>query len=180
MKKKILLMAIALMSIGITNTAMAQKQETGTASASAYIINPIAINKTVDMSFGNIAIGTGVGTVLIAPSSEGGLTIGGDAFIPATGGSSAAAKFTISGENSYTYTITIPTGDHTITHTNTTDVMIVNNFTSSIGTGAGDGFLDASNGNQVLYVGATLNISGDQLTGSYASLTAFDVKVNYN
>ncbi len=179
MKKKILLMAIALMSIGITNTVMAQATATQSANASAKIITPIDISKDADMSFGNIGIDGTVGTVILAASADGSRTEGGGAFLPATTGTVAAAEFTVSGENSYTYTITIPTGTHTITHTNATDVMTVSNFTSSPDTNAGNGELSAA-GSQTVYVGATLNLVASQQAGTYTSLTGFNVVVNYN
>jgi hypothetical protein len=40
-------------------------QESATASASAYIIVPISIEKTADMNFGNIVAPTADGTVIL-------------------------------------------------------------------------------------------------------------------
>jgi hypothetical protein len=53
--------------------------------------------------------------------------------------------------------------------------MIVNTFQSSpSGTGTLTG------GSEVLTVGATLNVTGGQVAGTYTSSTPFDVTVNYN
>jgi hypothetical protein len=78
-------------------------QVSATATASATIITPIAISKTVDMNFGNIAVsGTG-GTVVLAPAgtrtSTGGVTL------PVVAGTVAAASFTVTGLSTYTFSI---------------------------------------------------------------------------
>ena len=94
--------------------------------------------------------------------------------MPATIGTVAAASFTVSGQGSYTYAITLPSscvitdaGSHTMT---------VNGFTS---TPATTGLLSAG-GSQTLTVGATLNVSAAQAAGTYTNATGVPVTVNYN
>src|SRR5579871_264943 len=106
MKNIIKSIAIASVAvIGFSTSSFAQA--TATASASANIITPISIVKTVDMNFGNVAVsGSTAGTVVLVPagtrSATGGVTL------PATTGTVSAASFTVSGQASYTYAITLP------------------------------------------------------------------------
>jgi hypothetical protein len=94
--------------------------------------------------------------------------------LPATVGTVAAASFTVSGQGSYTYSISLPStctitdaGSHTMT---------VNGFTSNPAT---TGAL-SSGGTQTLTVGATLNVIAGQSAGTYTNATGVPVTVNYN
>lgn len=163
--------AIAIAMFGFATSSFAQ--ETASATASATIVTPIAITKTVDMNFGNVAVqSTTDGTVILAPAST--RTYTGGVTLPATAGTVTAASFTIDGEDAYTYVITLPSTDHQITYA-TTNHMQVNSFTSNP---SATGALTA--GTQTLTVGATLNVIGAQPAGLYVSDSPFDVIVNYN
>ncbi|SFD78748.1 protein of unknown function [Chitinophaga sp. CF118] len=146
-------------------------QVTASADASATIVTPISITKTADMNFGNVAVqSTTAGTVVLAPDNS--RTKTGGVTLPATTGTISAAIFTVSGEGSYTYTITLPSS---VTITNAGNNMTVNTFTS---TPSGTGTL--SSGTQTLKVGATLNVAAGQAAGTYTSATPFNVTINYN
>ena len=146
-------------------------QVTVSANATATIVTPISIAKTADMDFGNVAVQSSTaGTVVLAPDNSrvqtGGVTL------PATTGTVSAATFTVSGEGSYSYTITLPSS---ITITNAAINMTINTFTSTpSGTGA------LSSGSQTLKVGATLNVAAGQAAGTYTTATPFNVTINYN
>lgn len=149
-------------------------QATATATATATIIAPITIANAVDMNFGNIAIQAGTaGTVVIAPAGTRTRTAG--VTLPNTTGTVSAASFTIGGEDVYTYSITLPSSDYTITDSAGNETMIVNTFTSTPST---TGTL--TGGAQTLNVGATLNVSAAQSPGTYTNTSGFDVTVNYN
>lgn len=162
--------AAAALLLGSSVAVMAQ--ETATATATARIVTPISITKTVDMNFGNVAVQSATaGTVVMTPagvrSTTGGTTL------PVTAGTVTAASFTIAGESGYTYAITLPVSALTITSSSNT--MTVSSFTSSpSSTGTLTG------GSQTLTVGATLNVGAGQAAGTYASGTPFNVTVNYN
>ena len=169
---KFFAIAIVLISFGAATFA----QVTASATATATIITPIAITKTVDMNFGNlyVAVATG-GTVLLTPESV--RTATGGVGFPGTAGTVSAASFTVTGLADATYSITIPAGPLTITHDLGTATMTVGTWTSTPTVVAG-GVL--TGGTQTLNVGATLNVTAAQLTGLYVSETPFDVTVNYN
>jgi hypothetical protein len=170
--KKISFLLTTVVLVAISAISYGQQTASATASASATIITPISISKTVDLNFGNVAVGGTSGTVAITAagvrSATGGVTL------PATAGSPAAASFTVTGQGSYTYAITLPstatTIDDGLSHT-----MTVGTFVSNPGT---TGTL--SSGTQTLTVGATLNVGANQTPGVYTSATPFTVTVQYN
>jgi hypothetical protein len=168
MKHKLL--ALGLLVFGFVANASAQ--ETATATSSATVVTPISITKTADMNFGNISVQSATGgTVVLSPASlrtpTGGVTL------PATAGTVTAASFTINGQDGYTYAVTLPTTDVTLSN-GAAGTMVANDFTSDPAT---TGIL--TGGTQILNVGATLNIAAAQADGDYIS-PAFDVTVNYN
>ena len=169
MRKIILVFLAIVMVVSFSNKLMAQV--TATATATATIITPIAITKTVDMNFGNVAVTSVAGAVILAPAGT--RTTTGGVTLPATARTVTAASFNVTGIEGYTYAITLPITDHTIS--NGTNNMIVNAFTS---TPSGTGKLTA--GAQPVTVGATLNVGVAQVAGTYTSVTPFNVSVNYN
>ena len=174
-KMKNLTKAIVTAAIIIAGTNVSFAQATATASASATIITPISIVKTVDMNFGNVAVSATLsGTVVLAPAGT--RTTGGTGVtLPATTGTVAAASFTVSGQASYTYAITLPTTTVVITD-GASHNMNVTAFTSNPSvTGALSG-----TGTQTLTVGATLNVSAAQFAATYTNATGVPVTVNYN
>ena len=150
-------------------------QVTATATASATIVTPLAITKTADMNFGNLAVNATAGTCALTAAAAptravtGGVTLMG-------GGTVASAAFTVTGLINATYAITLP-ADGVVTLTGPGVPIPANTFISNPTVAAG-GNLGAG-GSQTLYVGATLSIAGSQAAGAYAS-TPFNVTVNYN
>jgi len=165
-------LATAAIAIAFSNSSFAQS--TATASASATIITPITIVKNVNMDFGNVAVSASLaGTVVLAPAGTRSTGGAGGVTLPSTTGTVAGADFTVSGQASYTYAITLPSSATISSGSNT---MNVNAFTSSPAT---TGTL-SSGGTQDLKVGATLNVSAAQAAGLYTNSTAVPVTVNYN
>jgi hypothetical protein len=169
--KTIRISGIAIIMIGFSSSMLAQV--TASATGTATIVTPIAIANAADMNFGNVAVSSSSGTVVLAP--EGTRTTTGGVTLPATAGTVTAGSFSITGEGSYTYAITLPSSDYILTRSGESETMAVNTFTS---TPSGTGTL--SSGSQTLNVGATLNVGGSQVAGTYTNATGFDVTVNYN
>lgn len=168
--------SLAIASIAIAGISSdAHAQASATASASANIITPISMVKDVDMNFGNVAVSaTLAGTAILSPAGTRTTGGAGGVTLPATTGTVAAAQFTVSGQASYTYAITLPS-TATITD-GASHNMTVDNFTSSP---TSTGVL-SSGGTQVLTVGATLNVAAAQPAGLYTNATGVPVSVNYN
>ncbi len=169
--KTIKLMASALVLIAFASSAKAQS--TATATATATIVTPISITKNVDMNFGNIAVTASGGSVILAPAGT--RTTTGGVTLPVTTGTVAAASFTVAGQGSYTYDITLPST--AVVLTSGANTMNATAFTCNIGATAG---ALSAGGTQVINVGATLGVSAAQAAGTYITGTPFSVTVNYN
>lgn len=165
MKKLFLL----LMMVGFAAGAYAQA--TTSATASATVVTPISISKTVDMSFGNVAVKSDAGGTVVLDTNDGTSTTG-DVTLPATAGTITSASFGIAGEDGYTYAITLPTTVN-ITDAVSSEIMELSSFTS-----APDATGTLTGGAEVLKVGATLTVGAGQVSGAYTG--SFDVTVNYN
>ena len=167
-KLSILLSLVAIFSIA-SFTAKAQVK--ATAEASANIVGPISITKSVDLSFGNVAVSpTLAGTVVLGPAST--RTKTGGVTLPVLAGTVTAAKFTVAGEAGTTYSITLPAA-FTITGAGTP--MTIDNFVS---TPSATGSL--ASGTEDIFVGGTLNVAAGQVSGLYTNTTDLVVTVNYN
>jgi len=162
---------LALTFVTFAFAANTFAQVSATAPATATIVSPIAITKTVDLQFGNVAASASAGTVTMDPA--GARTAGGGVTLPATTGTVTAASFTVTGTAGYTYAITLPGAATTLA--NGANTMTVDNFTS---TPNATGTLTA--GTSTLTVGARLNVGANQASGLYTSTAPFTVTVNYN
>lgn len=167
---KLIFKTLTAALIMIAFSVNASAQANATAQASATIITPISIALNTDMNFGNVAVGATAGTVALA--TDGSRSITGGVTLPATTGTVSAAVFTVSGEDGFTYAITLP---GTITLTNGGNTMDVGTFTSNP---SGTGTLTGAS--ETLNVGATLSVSAGQASGTYTNTTDLTVSVNYN
>jgi hypothetical protein len=173
MKTKTIMGSVLFTLIFLMGTIFSSSgQVSANANVTATIVTPITITKILDINFGNIAIGALAGTVTINPSSVRSLT--GGITLPTITGTFNAAKFEITGENNYGYSITLPSTD-TIVDDGAGHSMIVNNWTSSP---TPVGLL--SSGKQDLFIGATINVLANQPAGTYTSNIPFTITVNYN
>ncbi len=171
MKALIKMVPLVIAMFLISGTAFTQV--TASATASATILAPISLTKTVDVNFGNLAVNATPGTIVLTPASARSAT-GGVTFLPSNAGTITAASFTVNGLADATYSITLPATATVIS--NAGNDMTVDSWTSDptpTGTLSGAG-------NQVLNVGATLNVPASSVAGVYTSTTPFNVPVNYN
>ncbi len=164
----------ALLALLVTSTVAMAQQDNATASATpagATIAAAITIVHTAHLHFGQIVAGVGAGTVEQTAAASPTRTATGCTLGNTTGMS--PATFTVGGEPSATYAITLP-GDSDVTLTGPGDPMAITAFTSSP---SGTGTLSGG-GTQTLYVGGTLNVGAAQVAGAYTG--TFDVTVTYN
>lgn len=166
--KKLIILFVAVAGFAVTSKA----QVTATASSSATIITPIAISKTADLNFGNIAVSPTVpGTVALATSGT--RTPTGGVTLPAVTGTVTAASFTVTGSGTSTFAITLP-GTISLsdgaTHTMSLGTLVSNP--------SGTGTLAA--GTATVAVGGTLTVSAGQVAGTYTNAAGLAVTVNYN
>ncbi|WP_212003819.1 DUF4402 domain-containing protein [Chitinophaga sp. HK235] len=173
MKKEILSLTMLAAVLCVDNVS-AQTSGTATANASASVVTPLTvINLNGNLSFGNIAPSGTAGAVILDPNGTRTFT-GGVSALP--GGGVNVGTFQVTGENGFSYSITLPAS---VSLTNTTSggaqTLFANNFTSfPTPTGVLTG------GSQTLLVGATLQVPGGSVPGVYSTATPFSVTVNYN
>lgn len=141
----------------------------GPASADAGAqVASIGITRNVDLNFGQVVTSASSGTVVITPSGSrsatGGAMLG-------SGAAASAASFTVSGDPLATYAITLPSST---TLSSGGPTMTLETFTS---TPSGTGSL-SDMGSQTLTIGATLQVSAVQESGTYTG--SFSVRVDYN
>ena len=162
--------AVAVGAIGLAAVLPSNAQAASTtATAAAVVATAIGIANTVDMDFGSITE-AGAGTVVLA--TDGSRTTTGGVSLLA-GGPGAAASFDVTGQANQTYSITLP---GSVTLDSGGNTMTANTFVSlPTPTGTLNGA-----GTETLLIGATLIVGAGQATGSYLSLSAFTMTVNYN
>lgn len=167
---KLALIALAVVASGHGFAAVA------TASASCVVIDPIAVSKSADLSFGKFAAGAG-GTLTVGTS---GLRASGGVLPTADGGASTAAILVVSGGKGATFSVRHG-GSTALSRTAGPDTMTLTTFSDlgganeSTGT-ATSGTLGA--GTQSIYIGGTLNVAPNQAVGNYAGEVS--VTVDYN
>lgn len=127
----------------------------------------IGITLQQHLVFGRFAPTASAGSVTI--STAGGRTGSNVALIS---GAYAQAIFKVTGDADATYSITLPALD-TVLLASGTNTMMVQQFRS---TPATTGTLDA-NGQQLLHIGATLEVGSNQARGDYSA--TFDITVEY-
>jgi hypothetical protein len=187
--KKILLSIVAIAAIvalpisataASTTTVGTNTVTTPAITAAAKIIQPISIvTDGVQLNFGTIASSTSAATVLLTPANV--RSIGsGTATLITTGALNIAntvPSFTVNGEPSAAYTITLPAGNVTLNGPSS-NTMTVGSFTTSLGTGAAATAGTLTSGTQTFTLGASLAVGVSQASGSYTG--TFNITVAYN
>jgi hypothetical protein len=162
----------AIAMVACTTTVNAQTEiKTATATISANIITPITITKVSEMSFGNVVANTAGGTIVL---SNDGVKSSTSLQLPAVAGTVTAASFTVTGQDGYLYTITLPTTyDITTGGATAAETMTLSDFTN-------DATNTLTGGTETFHVGATLTVLPNQTAGTYAAAAPLPVSVNYN
>jgi len=167
--KQFLFSMVVLAAIALIPTSA--KAQTST-NAGANIVAPVTIDAvSTHLHFGTVVRSSAAGTVVLATdnsrSQTGGVTLS-TAGTPAT-----AASYTVSGDGTLTYAITLPAGTITLTDGGS-GTMTVGTFTSNKSSNAGT----LSGGSDTFAVGATLNVQANQAPGNYTG--TFNVSIAYN
>lgn len=140
----------------------------------AEIIPIFSASETSQMNFGRFAPGPEGGEIILTP--EGTISVLGSIY--AGTGIYNAASFYVSGELDVAFSITLPAGPVTLTHTSSARTMRVMDWMSNPPAGIGTGML--YNGFQVVYVGATLMVGSlaDNPVGIYTG--TFNITFDFN
>ncbi|WP_221795165.1 DUF4402 domain-containing protein [Aquisediminimonas sediminicola] len=141
---------------------------TANGTASATIVNPIAVSNSRDLAFGSIATVAEGGTVALTAVST---TVVTDTSVVSSG-TQTSAKFTVTGGAYNTYSFSVP---ETVTLArgaggtgNTMSATLTNSTPAGLG----------SAGSEDIYVGGTLTVGANQANGTYSG--TFVATVAYN
>ncbi len=178
-RQSLVLALMLLMACGLPLGAGAA--DNATASATAVVLQPIAVSKFADLVFGNVVAGNGNVTV----ATDGSRTKTGTAVLPTGGSSPAAARFDVTGTGANSFSIDY-TGSDTVL-TSGSDTMAIDWITEAVTTttptGKTDPNTDATTGTLAsgaayIYVGAKLTVGATQAAGTYTGIVKVTVAYN--
>jgi len=158
------LFIISLFGLGVS----AQNSASAIVNSRATVIDPINIDKTVDLDFGNIISAYNPGQVILSPDGSRvayGVQISNS--IPGT--VNPAEAVVTHGNNNYA--ITLPEQFTLYNQENPNQVLIIDRFT-----------VQPQEGNlaDIIKIGGTLNLEANQTSGFYTNSSGFNVTVSYN
>ena len=170
MKIKTTLFAVAVSTAGFI--ASANAQSVSTATTTATLITPISISTVSDLNFGSVASSGTAGTVTM--SEAGVAAANGGASLPATGDPRTTASFTVTGEGTSTFSVSMPVSVELMSGVAGPTLTI-------------DGIAAATGATGTLVAGAatidilaTLQVPAGAVAGEYTSAVGLPVTVNYN
>ncbi len=170
-----LFFVLAVVAIALVPTRMFAQSSSATASGSATIMVPITITKSVDLNFGSMSSGTVAGTCVLSTGAI--RTQGGGVTLVSASPTATNAAFSVGGQGSATYAITLPSS---LTVTYGANNMSIDTFTAKAASAASDGTTGtlAAGGTDTFVVGGTLHVDANQAAGTYTA--NFNVSVAYN
>lgn len=163
--RKFILIILILFTAG---EAFAQASASATVESRATVIDPIQIDKTADLDFGNIISAYNPGSVILSPDGTR-VAYGVEISNSVPGNVVPAEAVVTHGNNSYS--ITFPESFTLYHQENPNQVMLIDQFTVELLQGDIADFIK---------IGATLNLEANQLSGNYSNSAGFNVTVSYN
>ena len=176
-----LLALSVLLLLGAASMRAVQAADNATASATAVVLQPIAVAKSADLVFGNVVAGNGDVTV----ATDGARTKTGATGLP-TGAAANAARFDVTGSGNNTFSIDY-TGSDTVLTDASANTMAVDWITEAVATtvptGKTDPSTDAatgtlSSGAAYIFVGGKLTVGAAQAAGTYTGVVKVTVAYN--
>ena len=164
MRKYLFILIFSLIAF----SASAQNSASATVNSRATVIDPIKIDKTVDLDFGNIISAYNPGQVILSP--EGSRVAYGVQISNSIPGTVNPAEAVVTHGNN-NYAITLPEQFTLYNQENPNQVLIINRFT-----------VQPQEGNlaDIIKIGGTLNLEANQTSGFYTNSSGFNVTVSYN
>lgn len=164
MPKYILFLLFGFSSLVI----MAQASASATVNTRATVIDPIKIDKTVDLNFGNIITSYNPGSVILSP--DGSRVANGVQISNTLPGNVTPAEAVVTHGNN-NYSITLPESFLLYNQENPNQMLLIDQFTVTPQEG------DVMD---IIRIGGTLNLEANQLSGFYTNSSGFNVTVSYN
>jgi len=160
-----------LLIVIYTGKIYSQASASANVNARAIVVDPIKISKSIDLNFGNVIAGYTPGTLILSP--DGARTANGVQISNAIPGEVSAAEAVVT-HGEYNYSITVPESLTLFNENNPNQIMIINQFRVAPLPGI------SNLGDDILKIGATLNLEANQSPGFYNNSEGFNVTVSYN
>lgn len=157
--------------IAVSAQTFAQASASTSITSRATVVEPIRIQKTMDLDFGNVIASTMSGTVILSP--DGTRTAYGVSISNSVSGQVNPAEAVVSHGN-LSYDISLPDTFTLFNEENPSQTVILNEFTVTSLPNI------IAEGNDIIKIGATLNLEANQLPGFYTNTAGFSVTVTYN
>ncbi|MCC8358642.1 DUF4402 domain-containing protein [Salinimicrobium sediminilitoris] len=152
----------------ISTQTFAQASASATVESRATVIDPIKIDKTVDLDFGNVISAYNPGTVILTP--EGSRVAYGVQISSSFPGTVNPAQAVVTHGNN-NYSITLPESFILFNSENPDQQLIIDQFTVA----PEEGVIS-----DIIKIGARLNLEANQSAGFYTNSSGFNVTVSYN
>ncbi|SDS60505.1 protein of unknown function [Gillisia sp. Hel1_33_143] len=164
MKNYIFIILIILCVFNVT----AQNSASAAINSRATIIDPIKIDKTVDLDFGNVISAYNPGQVILSPDGSR-VAFGVEISSSMPGNVNPAEALVTHGNNNYA--ITLPEEFTLYNQENPNQILTINRFT-----------VKPQEGNimDLIKIGGTLNLEANQVSGTYTNSSGFNITVSYN
>ena len=169
--------SVAALSLAAAANAAAPDTQTATTSSDATVLRPITISDGgVALSFGKIVkprTSAGNGTVTITNAASPGISATGEIVLL---GSYTRPTYTIQGEGTQTYTLTVP-ATFALAGPSSSSLTVTLNPSMATGSHTFGGTLGSA-ATDLLYIGASVPITDATTSGAYSG--SYDVTVAYN
>ena len=157
-----------LLSLLLSSSVFGQASASATVASRATVIDPIKIDKTVDLDFGNVISAYNPGSVILSPDGTR-VAYGVQISSNFPGTVNPAEAVVTHGNNNYS--ISLPESFVLFNHENPNQQLIIDHFQV---------IPEEGTVSDVIKVGATLNLEANQAPGFYTNSTGFNVTVSYN
>lgn len=162
--------AILLNLFFLSDNLLAQAQASARFESRAAVLEPIQIERTLDLDFGNVFKTQESGSLTLTP--EGIRMSNGVPVSESLPGRVSAAGAVITHSNN-SYAVNLPTSIFLVHEDNPGQMMKVEGFTLRKEH-------NLARGKDVLYIGATVHLDANLQSGHYSALEGFRVTVSYN
>ena len=156
------------LSLFLSLQSFGQISASATVTSRATVIDPIKIDKTVDLDFGNVISAYTPGSVILSPDGTR-VAFGVQVSSSFPGTVNPAEAVVTHGNNSYS--ITLPESYTLYNQDNQNQTLVIDHFTVKPEKGVES---------DVIRIGATLNLEANQTSGFYTNSEGFNVTVTYN
>lgn len=159
---------LILLSLLLSGSVFAQASASATVESRATVIDPIEIDKTIDLDFGNVISSYNPGAVILSP--DGSRVAYGVQISSSFPGTVNSAQAVVTHGNN-NYSITLPETFVLFNRENPDQQLIIDQFTVA----PEKGVLS-----DIIKIGARLNLEANQSSGFYTNSSGFNVTVSYN